>query len=334
MEIENALNVNEISRQVLSISKESDAGNTVPECKGSGIALLKTFSPGFTKNGNSKYSGILVNKSEVRFNSWQNTPAYNSLAGIPPESKDLVVKVSYTVSKYGMVVYALETVSGFDPDDFLNQKYDESEQEMAFDRALASCKATPKAVRIIRAVLHLDERDDINERVIKEYAAMFHHDNCAGGLFAHTIKCLNIYAAVKGEYEFLSEDDSNDLMIIGISLHDIGKIFEMHNGVYQPTSFLTHRGLGFEYLMQYKELIVDSYDEEFYYMVCSVILQHHGEYGENPKTLYAMLVHIIDEMEASLTGVEETLENNTTIVDSSGKKIRFNDTFLNVLTLK
>ena len=123
-------------------------------------------------------------------------------------------------------------------------------------------------------------------------------------------------------------------MIIGIALHDIGKIFEMHDGIYQPMSFITHRGLGHEYIMTFKDLISSTYDKGFYYMICSVILQHHGEYGENPKSLCAMIVHKIDDMEASLTGTNETLENHIVISDSSGPKIKYNDTFLNVLTLK
>ena len=119
-------------------------------------------------------------------------------------------------------------------------------------------------------------------------------------------------------------------MVIGIALHDIGKIFEMRNGTYQKFSFLTHRGLGFEYLSDYKKIITDLYDEEFYYMVCSVLLQHHGECGENPRTLYAMLVHKIDDLEAVLTSVDEVIEEDTSTVDSAGRKIKFNDLYLNI----
>ena len=114
----------------------------------------------------------------------------------------------------------------------------------------------------------------------------------------------------------------------------VGKIFEMRDGTYQPYSFLSHRGLGLEYLTEFKGLIEADYDEEFYYMVCSVVLQHHGEYGEFPKTLCAMLVHFIDETEANLTGINDTLENDAIAVDTSGAKIKFNDMYLNIPSVR
>ena len=120
-------------------------------------------------------------------------------------------------------------------------------------------------------------------------------------------------------------------MVISLALHDVGKIYEMHDGVYQKYSFLTHRGLGLEHLLQYKKLIVDLYDEEFFYMICSVLLQHHGEYGENPRTVYAMIVHMIDDLEAQLTTIDDLLQDNAITQDSAGAKVKYNGGYLNIL---
>ena len=331
MENENYIDTNLITKQVLEIGQAADAGNIMPDIKGNGIALLKSFSSGITKNGNRKFTGILVNKAEVKFNVWNNSAAFRFLEELAPNTAMLVVSVSYTVSKYGFVLDSLETVNGYDPNDFIIHKYEIDDQIYEFEQALEDCKASEKAIFIIKAILHLDECDDIFERFVNEYAALVHHDNCSGGLLAHINKCLNIYDGIKSKYDFLSDEITNDLMVIGIALHDIGKIFEMHNGVYREYSFITHRGLGFEYLISFKDLIVCAYSEEIFYMISSIILQHHGEYGENPKTLYALLVHKIDEMEAALTEIEETLENNISITDSAGTKIKLNDSYFNII---
>ena len=331
MNKDNYIDINEISQQALEIAQASVAGNPIDDIKGSGVALIKSFSTGLTKHGKSKYTGILMNKSEVRFNVWYGSAAFKTLEALPPSTTMFAVKVNYTVTIYGLVLDSIEPLNDYDPDDFTVKKYDPDDQMAFFEEVLSKCNASEKAKEAIEIILHLGTDDEINNRFIKEYAAMVHHDNCDGGLFAHTTKCLSIYAKVKSMYEFLEDERMNDLMTISIALHDVGKIFEMNSGVYQAFSFITHRGLGLEYFIRYKEMIIDLYDEEFFYMVCSAILQHHGEYGENPRTVCAELVHKIDEMEATLTGIEELLENNITIIDASGKKIKFNDSYLNVL---
>ena len=240
--------------------------------------------------------------------------------------------VNYVVSKYGLVISRLYKVDGFDPDAFIHHKYSVKEVFAEFVSALKDSGASENAMTIIRDVLHCERKDEVIARFVKEYAAYSHHDNCTCGLLAHTAKCLRIYNGIKGAYPFLADTTTNDLMVIGLTLHDVGKIYEMHDGIYQNYSFITHRGLGLEHLLPYKSEITDLYSEEFFYMICSIILQHHGEYGEEPRTLYAVLVHIIDDMEAQLTSINEiTLEGNTT-TDASGTKIKFNGNYLNLVT--
>lgn len=66
-------------------------------------------------------------------------------------------------------------------------------------------------------------------------------------------------------------------------------------------------------------------------MICSVLLQHHGEYGENPRTIYAMLVHMIDDMEAHLTSIDDIIADHAYSSDASGTKIKYNGSYLNIL---
>ena len=325
------LDIKTVNQQILDSQKAAECGTPLPEIKGAGIALLKNFSAGTTGSGKPKFTGTLANIEEVRFNVWNNSVAFDILSSLPSETTGIVVSVKYTISKYGLVISSLESIDGYEPDDFLLHKYNIADLGKLFYKAMEDCGASEQAKDVIGTVLHFYEHDEINSRFGKEYAALSHHDNCASGLLAHTAKCLIIYAGIKRKYAFLAYERTNDLMVISIALHDVGKIFEMFNGTYQKYSFLTHRGLGYEYLSNYKQFITDLYDEEFYYMICSVLLQHHGEYGENPRTLYAMLVHKIDDLEAVLTTVNDMIETDASTSDYAGRKIKFNDAYLNIL---
>ncbi len=323
--------ISEVNKKLLEIQRAADLGGSPAEIRGEGIVLLKNFNQGTTCSGKPKFSGTIVNQEEAKFNVWNSSSAYEYFEQLPTDAQPHVVRISYTLSKYGLVISSISDTDEYDPDVFVYHKYSEKEIVAEFKKALDASGISENAMSVIRAVMHMDYKDFVSVRLVKEYAAYSHHDNCASGLLAHTAKCIRVYNGIKGAYAFLDNEKVNDLMVIGLALHDIGKIYEMHDGVYQANSFLTHRGLGFEHLLAYKQMISDLYDEEFFYMICSVVLQHHGEFGENPRTLCALLVHIVDDVEAQLTSLDELLENDAITTDASGAKIKFNGMYLNVL---
>jgi len=326
------INITNVNNKILEIQRAADAGGSPPECRGEGVVLLKNFAQGSTNSGKPKYTGTIANIDEVKFNVWNNSSAYEYFDQLSPDVRPHVVWISYTLSKYGLVVSSIKDADGFNPDSFIYHKYSSKEKAAEFISALNASGITDNAISAIRAVFHMDYNDAVSQRIVKEYAAYSHHDNCTTGLLAHTTKCIQLYNGIKKNYSFFEDSAVNDLMVISLSLHDVGKIYEMHDGVYQKYSFLTHRGLGLELLLQYKELIVDLYDEEFFYMICSVLLQHHGEYGENPRTVYAMLVHIIDDMEAQLTIIDDMIKEEAYTSDAAGTKIKYNSSYLNILS--
>lgn len=325
------VDVSEVNKKILDVQKAADRGETISEVSGQGVVLLKNYSKGVTGSGKPKYIGTVANIEEANFNVWNNSDAYEYFESLASGTGSHVVLVNYVVSKYGLVINRVSKVDGYDPDSFIHHKYSVKEVFAEFVSALKESDASENAMTIIRDVLHCERKDEVIARFIKEYAAYSHHDNCTSGLLAHTAKCLRIYNGIKGAYPFLEDTKTNDLMVIGLTLHDIGKIYEMHDGIYQNYSFITHRGLGLEHLLPYKAEIADLYDEGFFYMICSIILQHHGEYGEEPRTLYAALVHMIDDMEAQLTSVNEVIFEGTTTSDAAGTKIKVNGSYVNVL---
>ena len=325
------INIADLNKKILEIQRSTDNGDTPAEIRGEGVVLLKNFSQGTTASGKPKFIGTNENIEEAKFNVLNNTGAYEYFEQLLPDSKPHPVWINYSLSKYGLVINNIMAVDGYNPEDFIFHKYNRKEISSSFVTSIKASGISDNAIAIIRAVLHTDVCDAVSIRLIYEYAAYSHHDNCATGLLAHMTKCIRLYNGIKGSYNFLSDQRTNDLMVISLALHDIGKIYEMHDGVYQRYSFLTHRGLGLEHLMPFKKMIVDLYDEEFFYMICSVLLQHHGEYGENPRTIYAMLVHMIDDMEAHLTSIDDIIADHAYSSDASGTKIKYNGSYLNIL---
>ena len=66
------------------------------------------------------------------------------------------------------------------------------------------------------------------------------------------------------------------------------------------------------------------------FMIYSVIQQHHDEYGEGARTLYALLVHMIDNMDATFSSIDEMIQAEKYTTDEAGTKIKFNDKYLNI----
>ncbi len=312
-------------KQVLAGAKEVTDSNK--SFSGSGLVLLKNYSAGTTSTGNPKFIGIVANMEEMPFSVWENKPAYNYLKNSSPVQGETVVYVEYVVDKYGLTFETMEPADGEDPDSYIKLRYNLNDLDRQFTGALKNSGCTQTAENLIKEILHMGKHDDVSKRLGLEYAALSHHDNCRSGLLAHMTKCLQMYNGIKSPYAFLQDERFNDLMVIGLAIHDVGKIWEMYNGSYQKHSCVTHRGLGLEHLMQYKQEITEVYDEDFYYMLFSIIQQHHDEYGENAKTLCAYLVHLIDDMDAKLTALDQLLENGVDETDPAGPKIKLNGNY-------
>lgn len=140
---------------------------------------------------------------------------------------------------------------------------------------------------------------EIKGRFMYEGAAISHHDSIIGGLAHHTLKMLRILVSVIENSDFLTEHV--DLLTMGVFLHDIGKIFEYRELEMAPYWYANHRVQGIEYLVKFRDDIITAYDESFYRQIQSIIIGHHGEYGDRPATVAAGIIHYIDTLESQVT---------------------------------
>lgn len=178
--------------------------------------------------------------------------------------------------------------------------------------------------------LHMlsDRGKELSVAMAAQYGG--YHDGKVGGLLNHIRKLLRYAEVAMTEYELLHtmSPEERDLVILGLVVHDFGKILELKNGAYTEISIVPHTYLGIEIISKYKDLIEETYNEMFYRELQAIILEHHGEFGERPKTVYAYLVHVIDLLDSRVSGLQRKVEGlelgDATNVAFDGYKLQFN----------
>lgn len=145
-------------------------------------------------------------------------------------------------------------------------------------------------------------------RIKRAPAAKAMHHPFVGGLLEHTLSAMKLMKLVAGHYQREGYDDINeDLLITGIFLHDIGKIFELsytRSFDYSDAGKLVgHFIIGIE-LVNERAARIPGFPEELRLLVQHLILAHHGklEYGspKRPKTIEALIVHAVDDLDAQV----------------------------------
>jgi len=137
-------------------------------------------------------------------------------------------------------------------------------------------------------------------------AKMMHHPYL-GGLLEHVLSLCGLGVAVSGHYKNLNKD----LLLAGLILHDIGKVFELSYersfGYTDEGRLIGHITIGTELVDSYMEKI-DGFPEELRMQLKHLLLSHHGtlEYGspKRPKTMEAIVLSYLDDLDAKVNAVE------------------------------
>ena len=139
----------------------------------------------------------------------------------------------------------------------------------------------------------------------KKPAAVRHHHVWVSGLLEHTLNVMRLASFVSSQYENVNRD----MLITGAFLHDIGKIREYrtlagHVGKFEHTfegRLIGHLVLG-DRMLREKAGLIESFPESKLAQLSHMILSHHGqhEWGApvRPKTLEAVLLHYVDNIDA------------------------------------
>jgi 3'-5' exoribonuclease len=143
-------------------------------------------------------------------------------------------------------------------------------------------------------------------------AAKGMHHARIGGLLEHSVTCLRIARSLAEVYPV-----DRDLLLFGAIFHDVGKVRELSWGAggFAYTTegrLLGHVVLGERLVASYVAALPD-FPEELRLRISHLLLSHQGEteYGspERPKTLEALLVHLVDNLDARAAMYLESTAN-------------------------
>jgi 3'-5' exoribonuclease len=138
-------------------------------------------------------------------------------------------------------------------------------------------------------------------------AKMMHHAYI-GGLLEHTLSMTSLAEKIAAHYGGVDRD----LLLAGSVLHDIGKIeefaYQHHIDYTDQGRLVSHIVIGIQ-MLEEKLRGVKDFPEGQAWLLKHMIISHHGsrEFGspEPPKTIEAVLLNYIDEIDAKVAGIRD-----------------------------
>ncbi len=303
---------------ILDLAKLT-AGETVT----GGIVCIHTYSKKPYQTVKSYISGTLRNgKNVMAIKIWDH-----NLVKVFSDNdmSNKVVKISGEVKDYkGTLEINVQSIS-LCPDIPVSQFLQSVDVPKVFDvfADLVNSCMSEKAVSFLMGFF---KAENLHERFKQEFAGTKMHDAQVGGLMNHTVKMLRLAKTLVDNDKRLAR--YSDLLFLGIVLHDIGKVHEYNLGAKTEHSFVTHRVFGVEMLAKYKTIISAHFDESFYYHLLAIVQGHHGAFGEPPKTVLALIVHLLDMVESATTGILDKVDSNDVSEYAGNKSVYHDGNFL------
>ena len=164
----------------------------------------------------------------------------------------------------------------------------------------------------VRALLESFLKEpDFARRFAASPAAKSMHHAYAGGLLEHVLSMAILADKLAHHYEGVDRD----LLIAGAVLHDIGKVEEL--GVSTGIDYtdegrlLGHIVMGL-CMVERRIADIDGFDPKTAMLLKHMMASHHGaqEFGspQPPKTLEAVLLNYIDEIDARINGIRSFMD--------------------------
>jgi len=143
-------------------------------------------------------------------------------------------------------------------------------------------------------------------------AAKKMHHAYLGGLLEHTLSLALLADRIADHYGGIDRD----LLLTGAILHDIGKIeeflYDRRIDYSDAGRLVSHIVIGVE-MVQKKIAALRDFPPKTAMLIKHMLISHHGnrEYGspEPPKTLEAVMLNYLDEIDSKITGIREFMEN-------------------------
>jgi 3'-5' exoribonuclease len=269
-----------------------------------GFFLSKEKTVSKTKTGNPYLSLRLADRTgEIEGRVWDKASDFGSLF-----EKDDVIKVHGEVDEFQgvlqlRVLRLRKAAAGeFDLTDFLPKTAHDVDSMLSEIKGIAESLRNPHLRALLESFL-ADEEFVIKFKTAPAAKAM--HHVYIGGLLEHTLSVLRLIRLVAPQYKAIDLD----LILAGGFLHDIGKVDEL---TYERAFDYTDRGRLLGHITLTVEKIgkkiqsLPDFPETLALLLKHLILSHHGEYvfgsPKRPKTLEALLLHHLDDLDAKING--------------------------------
>lgn len=168
--------------------------------------------------------------------------------------------------------------------------------------------------RDLRAILDSFFGDaDFLDRFARAPAAKSFHHAYLGGLLEHTVTVADLADHVCQQYGRINRD----LLIAAALLHDVGKVeeltYERAIDYSNAGRFLGHVILGVNLVTERAARLPDLSQTKLQ-LLLHAIVSHHGEleWGspKRPKTIEALIIHHLDNLDAKVKGFLEIVEGS------------------------
>lgn len=166
----------------------------------------------------------------------------------------------------------------------------------------------------LHTLLYAFLKDEKTAELFKRAPAAkgFHHIYL-GGLLEHSLSVVRLLVKIAEHYPHLDRD----MLIAGGLLHDIGKIYEFSYDQLIEYSdegrLIGHIVMGVE-MIDKKIAAIPDFPAQLALELRHLILSHHGEfeYGspKRPKTMEALAVHYVDDLDAKLNAFQALTANS------------------------
>ena len=200
--------------------------------------------------------------------------------------------------------------TGIDPWDYFPSTKGDVEAMFAAVEGFAATVENPWLRRLLEGFLRDEE---LAARLKRAPAAKGFHHAYLGGLLEHTLSMVRILDFLAGHYPAANRD----MLIAGGILHDIGKIdeftYERAIDYSTPGRLVGHILLGVE-MLDRKIAAIEGFPADLALELKHIVLAHHGEldFGspKRPKTVEALIVHYIDDLDAKVMAFQEFIGNS------------------------
>lgn len=248
---------------------------------------------------------------EVDGRVWERATEMNNIF----QTGDIILIQSYAVSFRNVVQLSISKITVVDdpaisPADYLPSSASDSSEMFESLMNIIRTIENPHLKTLLELIFSDEE---IADSFQKAPAAKGFHHAYIGGLLEHTLSVTQLLDLVANHYQ----QANRDLIITGGILHDIGKIHELS---FKGSMNYTDEGRLIGHIVIAVELVdtkiaeITDFPKQLALELRHILLSHHGtlEYGspKRPKTIEALIVNFIDDLDAKMNAFGEFISNS------------------------